>query len=232
MKDILLFGSSGALGKEICKGLESLNYNLLRVDIKGETYKTVDATNEEEVSLLFDQLLDENVELTGLINLIGKIHSHAFYSVMSKTKYIDTKDWLDQFNINLNSAFFIAKHYHRYCTKLKLKCDLINISSVAACGNPGQIAYSSSKAALEVMTQTLAKELGSSGHKFNVISPGFIDVESTRLSILDSKIADIKNITPLRKLGDVASLVNGINFILSSDFVTGHILRVDGGIKL
>ena len=82
------------------------------------------------------------------------------------------------------------------------------------------------------MTQTLAKELGPFGHKFNVISPGFIDVKSTKSSIGNEKISDIEDNTPLRKLGDVRSLANGIHFLLSSDFVTGHILKIDGGVRI
>lgn len=232
MKNIVVFGSSGALGSPICDELESLDYKLIKLDINDEADKIVDATNEDEVAVFFDQLLEEKFRLHGLVNLVGKIHSHAFYNVMSKHKYIETHEWIDQFNINLNSAFFIAKHYHKYCTKLRIKCNLVNFSSICASGNPGQIAYSSSKAALETMTQTLAKELGPFDHKFNVISPGFIDVKSTKASMRSEKLSDIEDNTPLRRLGDVRSLANGIHFLLTSEFVTGHILKIDGGFRI
>ena len=232
MKNLIVFGSSGALGNMICNHLQAFDYKLVRVDVRGEADKLADVTIEEDVSRVFDQLQEENIKLDGLINLVGKIHNRPFYNLMTKPNYIETHDWIDQFNVNVHSAFFIAKHYHRYCTIFKLKCNLINISSISACGNPGQIAYSSSKAALEVMTQTLAKELGPFGHRFNVIAPGFIDVETTRTSLPAGKINDIEARTPLRKLGDIESIVNGVHYLLSSDFTTGQVLKVDGGLKL
>ena len=132
----------------------------------------------------------------------------------------------------MHSAFILAKEYHRYCQKIRKKCNLVNISSISAEGNPGQVAYSSSKAALEILTVTLAKELGPSGHRFNVVSPGFIDVSSTISAMRPDQIEKIIQQTPTRCLGDVNSIVNGIVFSLESSFVNGNILRVDGGLKI
>lgn len=232
MKHIAIFGSSGSLGTAVSPVLQKLGYKIFKVDQHGNVDEKIDATLESRVISLFDKLVKEKVILDGLLNLVGQIHNRPFFNVMGESKYLDSDEWTDQFKVNLDSAFYIAKHYHRYCSKLKIKCNLINVSSVSSEGNPGQIAYSASKAALEVMTKTLAKELGTSGHRFNVLAPGFINVDSTKSSLTASKLAEIEARTPLRSLGNIASIANGIHFLLASDFVTGHVLKVDGGIRI
>lgn len=232
MNHIAIFGANGSLGVALTPFLHRLGYKLLNIDQKGDVDYKLDATREEEVSRFFDTLINQQILISGVINLVGLIHNRPFYNIMSKPRYLGSTEWTDQFRVNLDSAFFMAKHYHRYCLKQKIKCNMVNVSSVAAQGNPGQIAYSSSKAALEAMTLTLAKELGSTGHRFNVIAPGFIDVASTKTAVTPERIKQIESQTPLRSLGDVDSIANGMHFLLSSNFVTGHILKVDGGIRI
>ena len=164
-----------------------------------------------------------------VINLVGKIHSKPFYNVMEKDRYIDDDIWDDVILHNLKSAFNISREYHKYCTRLKLKCNLVNFSSVTARGNPGQLIYSVSKAGVETLTKTLAKELGVRGHRFNVISPGYIDVASTRQAISDEQAAKIKSRIPSRKFGDTGSIVEAVKMLIEASYVNGAVIAVDGG---
>lgn len=232
MQKLLAFGANGSLGTSISTLLAARGYSLCTVDIHAPCDYITDLTKETEVRALFDQFIKQKIEIAGVLNLVGKIESAAFYSPMRSDKYIALDDWKNLFDINLHSAFILAKEYHRYCQKIRKKCNLVNISSISAEGNPGQVAYSSSKAALEILTVTLAKELGPSGHRFNVVSPGFIDVSSTISAMRPDQIEKIIQQTPTRCLGDVNSIVNGIVFSLESSFVNGNILRVDGGLKI
>ncbi|MDA8760484.1 SDR family oxidoreductase [Amylibacter sp.] len=232
MMKLIFFGSEGSLGSKICPRLVERDYEVLKVDLTGDCDVRLNANEEHDVAKFFDDLCNEKELYTGLVNFVGLIHSKPLYNPMAQEKYLSFDEWQAVLETNLDTAFIIAKHYHRYCNHKRIKCNLINVSSVAAAGNPGQIAYSSAKAAVETLTISLAKELGPSGHRFNVLSPGFIDVESTKSNLSESRLSQIISNTPVRRLGDIGSLANAIVVLLESDFITGHIMKVDGGYKL
>jgi 3-oxoacyl-[acyl-carrier protein] reductase len=100
-------------------------------------------------------------------------------------------------------------------------------------GNPGQANYSSSKAGLIGLTKSLAKELGSRNIQVNAIAPGFIQTEMTQ--DLEGKVIDeMKKAIPLGRLGTPEDIANVALFLAShfSDYVTGTVLNVSGGLYM
>lgn len=123
----------------------------------------------------------------------------------------------------------------QYITKLMLKNktgSVINISSISALdGNPGQLSYSASKAAVVAATKTLSSELASSGVRVNAVAPGVIKTEMTE-NLPEEAIKRLMSKSSLKHLGLPENVAGLILFLASdmSSYITGQVIRVDGGI--
>lgn len=129
---------------------------------------------------------------------------------------------------NLKGAFNMIRH----CTGIFLRnregC-IINISSVAGLmGNAGQSNYAASKAGLIGLTKSVAKELAPRGIRCNAIAPGFIETDMTTAQSDNPLLAMI----PLGKMGNVEDVAQAAAYLATANYVTGEVLRVDGGIAM
>ena len=138
------------------------------------------------------------------------------------------ESWDAVLDTNLKGAFNMIRH----CTGLFLRnregC-IINISSVSGMiGNPGQANYSASKAGLIGLTKTVAKELGSKGIRCNAIAPGFIKTKMTA----DQEDSPLLSMIPLGRMGEPEDIAQAAAYLAEAGYVTGEVLRVDGGIAM
>lgn len=129
---------------------------------------------------------------------------------------------------NLKGAFNMIRH----CTGLFLRnregC-IINITSVSGViGNAGQSNYSASKAGLIGLTKSVAKELAPRGIRCNAIAPGFIQTDMTETQSENPLLSMI----PLGKMGEVEDVAEAAAYLAKANYVTGEVLRVDGGIAM
>ncbi|HZJ84301.1 MAG TPA: SDR family oxidoreductase, partial [Syntrophomonadaceae bacterium] len=111
---------------------------------------------------------------------------------------------------------------------------IINISSVVGLmGNGGQGNYSASKAGIIGFTKSMARELASRGIRVNAIAPGFIETDMTKVLGEDIKTQMMKNI-PLGAFGKPKDIANLVVFLAStkSDYITGEVIRIDGGMAM
>ena len=99
-------------------------------------------------------------------------------------------------------------------------------------GNAGQAAYSAAKAGVEGLTRSMAMELGPLGVRVNAVSLGFIDVATTRKAVADSRLQQYAERSPLGRLGGLEEVVSVVEFLASNAFVTGTVVKVDGGLRL
>lgn len=159
-----------------------------------------------------------------LVNIAGMTQDALFHMItMDQMKKI--------FEVNFFSQMLLSQ----YVTKLMLrnkKGSVINISSISAIdGNPGQLSYSASKAALIGATKTLSAELAPSGIRVNAIAPGVIRTEMTE-GLPEEAIHRQMSRSSLKHLGLPAEVASAILFLASdlSSYITGQVIRVDGGI--
>ena len=132
---------------------------------------------------------------------------------------------------NLKGAFNMIKHCYRNFMKKKYG-KIINISSIAGLiGNAGQANYSSAKAGIIGLTKTAAKELASRNVCCNAIAPGFIKTDMTEAFQENDAV---KNAIPLKRMGSADEVANLAAFLADdvSDYITGEVIRIDGGLAM
>lgn len=131
---------------------------------------------------------------------------------------------------NLKGAFNMIRHLSRSFIKQR-GGKIINISSVSGVlGNAGQANYSASKAGLIGLTKSVAREFASRGINVNAVAPGFIDTDMTKNMTEDAK-KELNNMIPMGKMGTTKSIADLVLFLAGeqSDYITGQVICVDGG---
>ena len=137
-------------------------------------------------------------------------------------------DFSSVIDTNLKGAF----NFIRHCSGMFLKNregSIINIASVVGLtGNAGQSNYAASKAGLIGLTKSVAKELASRGIRCNAIAPGFIKTDMTEAQADNPLLAAV----PLGRMGEVSDIAEAAAYLATANYVTGEVLRVDGGIAM
>ena len=142
-------------------------------------------------------------------------------------------DWDNVINTNLTGTFNLTKIFLKNMIKNKFG-RIINISSISGLmGNPGQVNYSSSKAALNGFTKSLAKEVGSRNITVNCVAPGFIDTDMTSY-IGENERNEILKQIPLNKFGSPEDISKLVMFLISDEasYITGQTISIDGGLLM
>ncbi len=142
-------------------------------------------------------------------------------------------EWDDVISTNLTGSFRVSKACLRGMMKAK-KGRIINIASViGVTGNAGQANYAAAKAGLIGFSKSLAKEIGSRNITVNVVAPGFIDTDMTRVLPEDQREAMLSQI-PLARLGQGDDIANAVLFLAAPTgaYVTGETLHVNGGMLM
>lgn len=129
---------------------------------------------------------------------------------------------------NLKGAFNMIRHTVPLFLRGKEGC-IVNVSSVSGLmGNAGQSNYSASKAGLIGLTKSVAKELAPRGIRCNAVAPGFIKTDMTE-SLTDNPLLAM---IPLGRMGEVEEIAEAVAYLIGAQYVTGEVLRVDGGIAM
>ena len=137
--------------------------------------------------------------------------------------------WLDVINTNLNSAYYVTNPVSKIMIKQRSGA-IINMASISGIyGNAGQANYSTAKAGLIGFTKALAKELASRNIRVNAVAPGIVQTDMTKDLPTDAIIEHI----PLKKLGQPEDIAAAVKFLaLDTDYITGQVLSVDGGLVI
>ena len=143
------------------------------------------------------------------------------------------EDWHSVIATNLSGAFYTSRAVARKMLRRR-SGSIVNMTSfVGLHGNPGQANYAATKAGLVGFTKALAKELGSRGVRVNAVAPGYITTDITS-GLSDELREGLLTLTPLGRLGEPEDVARAVRFLCSDDaaFVTGEVLRVDGGLGM
>lgn len=233
-KVAIVTGGSKGIGASIVKKLAQngyivvLNYNKSEKEAKEIEDKfdnvyvfKADISNYDEVKAVIDFTINKFKKIDLLINNAG----------IDLIKTInDTK--IEEFDkilkTNLYSAFYTSKEVSKYMINNK-SGKIINISSIwGIIGASCEMAYSVSKAGLDAMTKSLAKELGPSNIQVNSIAPGIIDTDMNKFLSKEEKEQIISEI-PLEHIGNVEDVADCVLFLANANYITGQVIQVNGG---
>ena len=180
--------------------------------------------NEEEAATVIKAVKEDFGRIDILVNNAG-ITKDRLVNGMKE------QDFCDVIDVNLKGAFHMIKNVYPLFAKQRAG-KIINISSIAGImGNPGQVNYAASKAGLIGMTKTVAKELASRGVTCNAVAPGFVATDMTEKFAEDSQLLDAIPVKRMGKPEEVAALVAYLCSPMS-DFITGEVIRIDGGMAM
>lgn len=234
-ENIFVSGASRGIGRDIAVSFAKKGFNVVGTsrndfifneNLKNLTPIKLDITNRKDVQDCFEKLKQIDLLPNILINNAGITSDQLFIRMKDN-------DWDRVIETNLTGTFNLSKIFIKNMIKNK-SGRIINISSISGLmGNPGQVNYASSKAALSGFTKSLAKEVGSRNITVNSVAPGYIETDMTAFMEDDAKSKIIKNI-PLGRIGDVSDVSELVMFLASEDasYITGQTISVDGGLLM
>ncbi len=208
---------SGEEAGKLVTQIESLGVKAIAV--------RADISKSEEAKLLIQTALDNFGKLDVLVNNAG-ITKDMLLLRMTEKEFDQVID------VNLKGTFNCTKEASRFM--MKTGGSIINLTSVVGLsGNAGQSNYAASKAGVIGFTKSVAKEFAGKKLRINAIAPGFIQTDMT--DVLSDKVKEeiVRNI-PMKRFGIGDEVANVALFLASdlSSYVTGEVIRVDGGMAM
>ncbi len=194
---------------------------------------TMDVTDPEQVKKVLAGIMERHGRLDILVNNAGVIFSEPFVNIMNPAGIMhDYGRFRASLTVNLDSVFIVTAAVVEHMVKRRTKGAIVNISSISACGNEGQTAYSVAKAGVNAMTVTWSKELGRWGIRTNAVAPGFIGTDSTLHALSETALKHIQGNTPLHRLGLAEEVAQAVIALVENDFINGTVLDVNGGLRI
>lgn len=198
---------------------------LLQYGTKVEQY-FCDVSDFEASQKVVEQVIEEFGGIDFLINNAGITRDKLILNM-------DEKDFDAVISVNLKGAFNMIKHTYKHFMKKRFGRIVSTSSIVGLNGNAGQANYSASKAGIIGLTKSVAKELAGRGVTANAVAPGYIGTDMT--NVLSDKVKDaMKAQIPAKRIGTPEDVANVVAFLCSDEaaYVTGEVIRVDGGLAM
>lgn len=239
----LVTGASRGIGRAVAEGLAADGFDLALVyagngeaaaqavaacERAGATARAYrcDVSNAEQVKATVDAVLSDFGQVWALVNNAGVTRD----GLLARMKDEDFSRVLD---VNLVGAFNMTRSLTRAFMRQR-GGRVVNMSSVVGLmGNAGQANYAASKAGLIGLTKSVARELAGRGVTVNAVAPGFVRTDMTA-GLPDEVVARYEGQIPLGRLADPAEVAAVVRFLVSdaAAYVTGEVVRVDGGMAM
>ena len=237
----IVTGGSRGIGAAIVKKLASLGADVAIVyagneelarkvsrecqetyQVKAECFRC-NVADFEEVKAVVAKIKADFGTIDLLVNNAG-INRDGLLAMMKESAFDEV------IAANLKGTFNMI----RQCTPIFMRQKygrIVNLSSVAGIiGNPGQVNYSASKAGIIGLTKSVAKELAAKNITCNAVAPGFVATDMVKE--LTDDTSEIESQIPLKRLGKPEEIADAVAFLLDADYITGVVLKVDGGIAM
>ena len=237
-KIILVTGASRGIGRDIAYTLAKEGYIIIanykqndkmaqslmdladKENLNIEIYKA-DVSKRLDVKKMINYILDKYNKIDVLINNAGIDLEKLFQDVTDE-------EWENIINVNLYSVFCTTQEVVKNMITNKNGL-IINISSISGVkGASYSSVYAASKAGIDGMTKSLAKELGPSNIRVNSIAPGAIDTDMNKYLTLEEKEC-LEKETPLGRMGTPRDISRCVKWLVEDEFTTGQIISIDGG---
>lgn len=236
-KVAIVSGGSRGIGASIVETLASSGFDVV-LNYRFSANKANDIASKFSNVVTFQadvsdhaqvkSLVDFTISKFGRIDLLVNNAGIDFINTLSDTSDSDFDAVLRN---NLYSAFYLSKEVSPYMINAKSGL-IINISSIwGIVGASCEMAYSVSKAGLDAMTKSLAKELGPSNIRVNSIAPGIIDTDMNSF-LSKEELSEIVNDIPLERIGLPSDVADTVLFLDKNSYITGQVIQVTGGWNL
>ena len=243
-KTALVTGASRGIGFAVAKKLASEGANIVIVDYCAEedglksaeqlsescgvkvSFYRCDVSDFERSKETVDKIIEECGGIDILVNNAGIVRDKLMLKM-------GEDDFDAVINVNLKGTFNMIKHTYTHFMR-KRAGRIVNVSSVVGLtGNAGQANYSASKAGVVGLTKSAAKELAGRGVTVNAVAPGYIMTDMTN-ALSDKVKEQFEKAIPMKKGGTPEDVANVIVFLCSdaASYVTGEVIRVDGGLAM
>jgi gluconate 5-dehydrogenase len=241
-KTAIVTGGAGGIGRILAQGLAECGADILVADRQFEGFErvadrvretgrriqtvSVDITNEESVDEMIKQAMEEYSRIDILVNAAGTVFREA-------TESLPADEWQKVMDVNVRGVFLTCRAAGRVMIE-RGGGKIVNISSVKGRygGSKGDVSYCSSKGAVDNLTRTLACEWAKKNVFVNAIAPAVVETELTRAIFENPEdTKKLQDRIPLGRWAVADDIVGPVIFLASSasDFITGQIIYVDGG---
>jgi NAD(P)-dependent dehydrogenase (short-subunit alcohol dehydrogenase family) len=223
---------AGATVVAVSRSKENLDEHVAPLAMEGLSVVPVaaDASTDDGIAAMIDQVRRTEGELHGLVNVAGGAEPSTW---MPATR-VNRTDWRDLFTRNLETAFFTSQAIAAELKAQRRRGSIVSISSISGMNTaPFHIAYGTAKAAIVAMTRTMAVELAPDEIRVNAVAPGVTETPASRTYTDDDVDRDRQAIAMGRR-GRPEEIAGAILFLLSdlASYITGQTLLVDGGLDL
>jgi len=239
-KKVLVTGGAQGIGKEIIVKCLSAGASVHYCDFNEGPFKSemekagrgpvifhaADITVEEDVQALVKAVCADG-KLDVLVNNAGITRDGMVFRM-------PLEQWESVIRVNLTGAFLVAREVSAFMALKQRSGSIINMASIVGqMGNVGQSNYSASKAGLIGFTKSLARETAKRNVRVNAVAPGFITTAMTD-KLSDEVKAEYAKAIPLGRMGVAEDVANTVLYLASdlSSYVTGQVIRVDGGLVM
>ncbi|MEJ5165799.1 MAG: 3-oxoacyl-ACP reductase FabG [Thermoanaerobaculia bacterium] len=241
-KRVLITGGARGIGAGIANVLGEAGASLLLLDreenalketeekLKGKNIKVstlvVDLLNEKETLEKVEEDIKKNGDCLLFVHNAGITKDNLLLRMSDE-------EWDLVLKVNLYPFFYLSKLLVKSMMTERYG-RIVAISSVSGLmGNPGQVNYASSKAALVGFVKSMAREVGSRNITVNAIAPGFIKTPMTE-KLSEEQVNRLKENIVLRRLGEPEDIAYGVAFLLSdyASYITGQVLNISGGLYI
>lgn len=242
MKTALITGGSRGIGSAICKALSAnhkvvIGYSNSKEEAKkleesinsngGNAMSVrIDVSDKNSINTAFEEIEESYGIVEVLVNNAGITRDN----ILPRMK---DSEWDDVIQTNLTGSYLTTQRAIKNMMKNKWGRIIFISSVVGISGNQGQSNYAASKAGLIGFAKSVSKEMGARNITSNVIAPGYIETDMTSFLSEENKENIIEQLS-IKRIGKPEDISNVVSFLSSeeSEYITGQVISVDGGLSV